>query len=278
MTATDGELLRLARELGAALVARRWHVACAESCTGGWIAKALTDIPGSSAWFGWGFVAYDNQAKVTMLQVAEHLLDEYGAVSEPVVRALAEGAKRVSGAELSVAGSGVAGPAGGTDDKPVGTVWLAWAGPAGTHAQVHHSAGRAPPAANLHLTLAFLGAVSAARLARVRQLSAPPVERFVLSIDTLGFRQRARLLWAAPGTVPPALLELESWLWRELAELGIPRERRAYLPHVTLARRARHVSDTLTPVRWPVAEFALVESTPGARSSVYTILETWPLT
>ena len=141
MTATDGELLRLARELGAALVARRWHVACAESCTGGWIAKALTDIPGSSAWFGWGFVVYDNQAKVTMLQVAEHLLDEYGAVSEPVVRALAEGAKRVSGAELSVAVSGVAGPAGGTDDKPVGTVWFAWAGPAGTHAQVHHYTG-----------------------------------------------------------------------------------------------------------------------------------------
>ncbi len=142
---------------------------------------------------------------------------------------------------------------------------------------VHRSAGRATPAVNLHLTLAFLGAVSAAELARIRQLPPPPVERFVLSSDTLGFRQRARLLWAAPGTVPPALLELESWLWCELAELGIPRERRAYVPHVTLARRARHVSDTLTPVRWPVAEFALVKSTPGPRGSLYEILETWPL-
>ena len=142
---------------------------------------------------------------------------------------------------------------------------------------VERSAGRATPRANLHVTVAFLGAVSAAELARIRQISSPPAARFVLSIDTLGFRPRARLLWAAPGTVPPALLELESWLWSELAELGISRERRAYLPHVTLARRARHVSETLTLVRWPVAEFVLVESSPGARSSVYEILETWPL-
>ncbi len=141
MAATDSELLRLARELGTALEARRWRVACAESCTGGWIAKALTDIPGSSAWFGWGFVAYDNHAKVKMLQVAEHLLDEHGAVSEPVVRALAEGVRRASGAQLTVAVSGVAGPAGGTDDKPVGTVWFAWTGPAGTQTQVHRFAG-----------------------------------------------------------------------------------------------------------------------------------------
>ena len=142
---------------------------------------------------------------------------------------------------------------------------------------VQRSAGRATPRANLHVTLAFLGAVSEAELARVRQISPPPVERFVLSIDTLGFRKRARLLWAAPDAVPPALLELESSLWSELAELEIPRERRPYLPHVTLARRARHVSDTLTPVHWPVPEFVLVASTPGPRSSVYRILETWPL-
>ncbi|MCZ6585867.1 MAG: RNA 2',3'-cyclic phosphodiesterase [Gammaproteobacteria bacterium] len=142
---------------------------------------------------------------------------------------------------------------------------------------VERSAGRATPRANLHVTLVFLGAVSAAELARLRQIPPPPAPRFVLPIDTLGFRSRARLLWAAPGTVPPALLELESWLWSELAELGISRERRAYLPHVTLARRARHVGETLTPVRWPVAEFVLVESSPGARSSVYEILESWPL-
>ena len=146
-----------------------------------------------------------------------------------------------------------------------------------SQAAVERAAGRATPRANLHVTLAFLGAVSEAELARVRQISPPPAERFVLSIDTLGFRKRARLLWAAPGTVPPALLALESWLWSELAELGISRERRPYRPHVTLARKARHVSETLTPVRWPVPEFVLVESTPGERSSVYTILETWPL-
>ena len=147
-----------------------------------------------------------------------------------------------------------------------------------TQVAVDRSAGRATPRANLHVTLAFLGAIGEPALARVRQISPPLAERFVLSIDTLGFRQRARLLWAAPRAVPPALLELESWLWSELAELGIPRERRAYRPHVTLARKARHVSDTLTPVRWPVAKFALVESSPGARSSVYEILATWPLT
>jgi len=141
MAATDSELLHLASELGTALKARRWRVACAESCTGGWITKALTDIPGSSAWFGWGFVAYDNQAKVKMLQVAEHLLDEHGAVSEPVVRALAEGVRRASGAQLTVAVSGVAGPTGGTDDEPVGMVWFAWAGPAGTQTQVHRFTG-----------------------------------------------------------------------------------------------------------------------------------------
>ncbi len=141
MTATDGELDRLARELGAALLARRWHVACAESCTGGWIAKALTDIPGSSAWFGWGLVAYDDQAKDKMLEVREDLLAEHGAVSEPVVRARAEGVQRLSGAELAVAVSGIAGPAGGTDDKPVGTVWFAWTGPAGTQTRVHRFAG-----------------------------------------------------------------------------------------------------------------------------------------
>ncbi len=142
---------------------------------------------------------------------------------------------------------------------------------------VRRSAGRATPRANLHVTLAFLGAVGEAELARVRQISPPPVERFVLSIDTLGFRKRARLLWAAPDAVPPALIELESSLWDALEELDISRERRPYLPHITLARRARHVSDTLTPVRWPVPEFVLVESIPGPRSSVYQILETWAL-
>ncbi len=141
MAATDTELASLAHELGAALDARGWRVACAESCTGGWIAKALTDVPGSSVWFGWGFVTYANDAKIAALAVTPELLDEHGAVSEPVVRAMAEGVKRLSQADLAVAVSGVAGPNGGTAEKPVGTVWIAWAGPAGTNVEAHQFSG-----------------------------------------------------------------------------------------------------------------------------------------
>jgi len=141
MAETDTELGSLASELGAALKVRGWHVACAESCTGGWIAKTLTDLPGSSGWFGWGYVVYANEAKVGALGLESELLEEHGAVSEPVVRAMAEGVKRISGAEIAVAVSGIAGPDGGTKERPVGTVWFAWAGPAGTRAQVHRFEG-----------------------------------------------------------------------------------------------------------------------------------------
>jgi nicotinamide-nucleotide amidase len=101
-------------------------VSTAESCTGGWIAKALTDVPGSSACFAYGIVSYSNGAKESMLGVQNQALVDNGAVSEPVVREMAEGALRLSGADMSVAVSGVAGPDGGTDEKPVGTVWFAW--------------------------------------------------------------------------------------------------------------------------------------------------------
>ena len=141
MAVTDTELGSLASELGAALTARGWHVACAESCTGGWIAKTLTDLSGSSGWFGWGYVAYANEAKVGALGVELELLEEHGAVSEPVVRAMAEGVKRISGAEIAVAVSGIVGPDGGTKERPVGTVWFAWTGPSGTRAQVHRFEG-----------------------------------------------------------------------------------------------------------------------------------------
>ncbi|HEY5622190.1 MAG TPA: CinA family protein [Gammaproteobacteria bacterium] len=127
MAETDEELFELASDLGKALVASGMTVACAESCTGGWIAKAITDVPGSSDWFGWGVVTYANAAKIGALGVAPELLAAHGAVSEPVVRAMAEGVLRVSGADVSVAVSGVAGPDGGTSEKPVGTVWIAWA-------------------------------------------------------------------------------------------------------------------------------------------------------
>jgi nicotinamide-nucleotide amidase len=132
----DTDLDALAGRLGERLLAAGLMAATAESCTGGWIAKTFTDIAGSSAWFDRGFVTYSNAAKVQMLGVAEATLTAHGAVSEQTVRAMAEGALARSDAALSVAVSGIAGPGGGSADKPVGTVWLAWAGtPAGTRAR-----------------------------------------------------------------------------------------------------------------------------------------------
>jgi nicotinamide-nucleotide amidase len=132
MVQTDDQLDRLARQLGEALRARGWHVASAESCTGGWLAKSFTDVPGSSAWFGWGFVTYANDAKTGMLGVPATLIAEQGAVSEAVVVAMAEGARKASGADIAVAVSGIAGPRGERPGKPVGTVWIAWASENGT--------------------------------------------------------------------------------------------------------------------------------------------------
>ncbi len=114
-------------QLAGLLLGRGWMLATAESCTGGMIAAACTDLAGSSAWFERGFVTYSNEAKTDLLGVLPSLLREHGAVSEPVVRAMAEGAGQRSLAQVAVAVSGVAGPAGGSADKPVGTVWFAFA-------------------------------------------------------------------------------------------------------------------------------------------------------
>lgn len=124
--ADDHALHELAREVGARLHARGEQLATAESCTGGWIGKVLTDVAGSSAWFGWGVVSYANEAKATLLGVAPELIERHGAVSREVVVAMAEGALRLSGAQHAVAVSGIAGPAGGLPGKPVGSVWFAW--------------------------------------------------------------------------------------------------------------------------------------------------------
>ncbi|NNF62526.1 MAG: nicotinamide-nucleotide amidase [Gammaproteobacteria bacterium] len=123
----DDILYALAEELGQHLAAAGLKVTTAESCTGGWIAKCLTDIAGSSAWFERGLVTYSNAAKSALIDVPVDLLETHGAVSEGVVRAMAQGALHAAGADLAVAVSGIAGPDGGSIDKPVGTVWLAWA-------------------------------------------------------------------------------------------------------------------------------------------------------
>lgn len=127
MTITDSELAGLAARVGRQLLDAGQHIATAESCTGGWIAKALTDIPGSSQWVLEGFVTYSNAAKQRTLGVAYRAIERHGAVSEAVARAMAAGALRRSGAQSAVAVTGIAGPGGGVPSKPVGTVWLAWA-------------------------------------------------------------------------------------------------------------------------------------------------------
>jgi nicotinamide-nucleotide amidase len=135
-------LQRLAAAVVEDLTATRKAVATAESCTGGWVAKSITDIPGSSAVFGYGVVSYSNGAKEQILGVSHATLEDHGAVSQRVVEEMAEGALRLSGADIAVAVSGIAGPDGGTDDKPVGTVWFAWAVRDGSNALTDTSCER----------------------------------------------------------------------------------------------------------------------------------------
>ncbi len=125
--ASDLQLLKLARRVGRALKARHWRVASAESCTAGWITKVLTDVEGSSAWVEGGYVVYSNAAKTRDLKVPPRTLRRDGAVSEATVLAMARGALRITGADVVLAVSGIAGPGGGTAAKPVGTVWFATA-------------------------------------------------------------------------------------------------------------------------------------------------------
>lgn len=122
---TDTTLAALAREVGLQLHGASRRLATAESCTGGWIAKLATDIAGSSEWFDCGFVCYSNAAKIRDLGVPEKLIGTDGAVSDAVVRAMAEGAIERTGANVGLAVSGIAGPGGATSGKPVGTVWFA---------------------------------------------------------------------------------------------------------------------------------------------------------
>ncbi|MFO1423472.1 MAG: nicotinamide-nucleotide amidase [Candidatus Competibacteraceae bacterium] len=135
-------LYELAVRVGVALRAPGWTLAVAESCTGGWIAKTVTDMPGSSGWFDRGFVTYSNAAKGELLGVRDATLAEHGAVSAEVVAEMATGALERSRADLTVAVSGIAGPDGGSPDKPVGTVYLAWASREGpTHVERRYFKG-----------------------------------------------------------------------------------------------------------------------------------------
>jgi nicotinamide-nucleotide amidase len=121
-------LEQLAANLGAILKQKSHYLALAESCTGGMVAEAITSVAGSSAWFDCGFVTYSNQAKINMLGVSAQTLEKYGAVSEETAKEMVQGCLKNSQAQVAGSITGIAGPDGGTADKPVGTVWLAWAG------------------------------------------------------------------------------------------------------------------------------------------------------
>lgn len=125
-SSANAAIYQMSLQLGQQLAERQWRVAAAESCTGGGISAAITAVSGSSNWFEYGVVSYANQAKQRLLQVSVQTLDREGAVSEAVVRQMLQGVLLLSGAEIAVAVSGIAGPTGGSPDKPVGTVWFAW--------------------------------------------------------------------------------------------------------------------------------------------------------
>ncbi|WP_266168091.1 CinA family protein [Dyella subtropica] len=139
---TDAELLALASDVAAAVQAAKLMLVTAESCTGGWIAKSLTDLPGSSAWFDAGVVTYSYEAKEALLGVNPRTLEQTGAVSEETVLEMVSGALARFGAGVAVAVTGIAGPSGGTPEKPVGTVWIGWKRRGGyAHARQFHFDG-----------------------------------------------------------------------------------------------------------------------------------------
>ena len=126
MSPSEQELRDLAEQLGQCMQAKGLKLASAESCTGGWLAKIITDIPGSSAWFTGAVVSYSNEAKQSLLGVDAATLDEFGAVSGETVLEMSDGLFEHTDADVAISVSGIAGPDGGSDDKPVGLVWLSW--------------------------------------------------------------------------------------------------------------------------------------------------------
>ncbi len=139
---TDADLLALAEQAAAEVMQRKLMLVTAESCTGGWIAKTLTDLPGSSAWFDAGVVTYSYEAKEALLGVNPRTLEQFGAVSEEAALEMVSGALARFGAGVAVAVTGIAGPSGGTVEKPVGTVWIGWKRRGGYgHAKLFHFPG-----------------------------------------------------------------------------------------------------------------------------------------
>ncbi len=138
---SDEDLKQLTRQTANTLIDRGWLLSAAESCTGGWVAKCCTDLVGSSAWFDRGFVTYSNHSKQELVNVKKSTLEQFGAVSEQTVLEMARGALQNSNADISVSISGIAGPDGGTDEKPVGTVWFAWATKDSAKSELHHFSG-----------------------------------------------------------------------------------------------------------------------------------------
>jgi len=139
---TDAELKGLAEQVAESVQQRRLMLVTAESCTGGWIAKTLTDLPGSSAWFDAGVVTYSYEAKEALLGVNPHTLERTGAVSEETALEMVSGALARFGAGVAIAVTGIAGPSGGTEEKPVGTVWIGWKRRGGyAHAKLFHFDG-----------------------------------------------------------------------------------------------------------------------------------------
>ncbi len=126
MTVTEESNRLLAKQLGVCLQAMSLKLATAESCSGGWVAKTITDLPGSSAWFEAAIVCYSNESKHDLLGVSKAIIDEFGAVSGDTVLAMTDGVFDHTSADVVVSVSGIAGPDGGSDDKPVGTIWLCW--------------------------------------------------------------------------------------------------------------------------------------------------------
>lgn len=144
-----------------------------------------------------------------------------------------------------------------------------------TRDPVRHCGGKPTPRANLHITLAFLGPITPEDLAKVEALTPPRAAPFEIVLDRLNLWERAHVLWVGPSAVPKPLLSLERKLWDQLVELGFTRERKPYVPHVTLARKAQAARGTVTPVPWQIEGIALVESKTGPRHSRYSVLKTW---